>query len=151
MCKTLVSDLQSYILLQMECKISGPARDFGYSVVRGLFIGRYTASILFFLGFWYLVFRHEVLNTFWYINVCWQSDRNANILYLGDCINYLWEDCPSNIPISSGLSRFCLKISNTDQNAIGIGKITTFTSFCDDVLFSSNSDNTYSARIPHRV
>ena len=64
MCKTLVSDLQSYILLQTECKISGPAGGFGYSVVRGLFIGRYTASILFFLGFWYLVFRHEVLNIF---------------------------------------------------------------------------------------
>ena len=32
-----------------------------------------------------------------------------------------------------GSPRFSLKISNTDQNEIGIGKIRIFTSFCDDV------------------
>ena len=47
-------------------------------------------------------------------------------------INYLSADCPA-IPISSGSPRFSLKISNTDQNERGIGKIRIFTSFCDDV------------------
>ena len=62
------------------------------------------------------------------------SKAYTNILYLGDCINYLSADCPA-IPISSGSPRFSLKISNTDQNEIGIGKIRIFTSFCDDVCF----------------
>ena len=44
-------------------------------------------------------------------------------------------DCPT-IPISSGLSQFCLKISNSDQYAIGIGKIPISTHV---VIFSSNS------------
>ena len=56
--------------LQTECKISCPARGFGCSGLRGLFIGRYTTSILYFLGFRYLAFRHEVLKIFWYISVC---------------------------------------------------------------------------------
>ena len=58
----------------------------------------------------------------------------TNILYLGDCINYLSADCPA-IPISSGSPRFSLKNSNTDQNEIAIGKIRIFTSFCGDVCF----------------
>ena len=44
-------------------------------------------------------------------------------------------DCPA-ILISSGLSRFCLKIPNPDQYAIGVGKIPISTSV---VIFSSNS------------
>ena len=45
-------------------------------------------------------------------------------------------DCPT-IPISSGLSRFCLKIPNPDQSyAIGIGKIPISTRV---VMFSLNS------------
>ena len=46
-----------------------------------------------------------------------------------DCINQSWlfTHCPT-IPISSGFSRFCLKIPNPDQYAIGIGKITIFKS-----------------------
>ena len=40
------------------------------------------------------------------------------------------------IPISSGLSRFCFKIPNPDQYAIGIGKIPISTLV---VIFSSNS------------
>ena len=31
-------------------------------------------------------------------------------------------ECPT-IPISSGLTRFCMKFPNPDQHAIGIGKI----------------------------
>ena len=44
-------------------------------------------------------------------------------------------ECPT-IPISSGLSRFCLKIPNPDQYAIGIRKIPISSHV---VIFSSNS------------
>ena len=44
-------------------------------------------------------------------------------------------DCPS-IPVSSRLSRFCLKIPNPNQYAIRIGKIPISTRA---VIFSSNS------------
>ena len=44
-------------------------------------------------------------------------------------------DCPT-IPISSGLSQFCLKILNHDQYAIGTGKIPISTRV---VILSSNS------------
>ena len=65
------------------------------------------------------------------------TDCGAQKLIQTSCIwvtvfNYLSADCPA-IPISSGSPRFSLKISNTDQNEIGIGKIRIFTSFCDDV------------------
>ena len=42
-------------------------------------------------------------------------------------------DCPT-IPISSAFSQFCLKILNSDQHAIGMGKIPILTS----VLIFSN-------------
>ena len=64
------------------------------------------------------------------------TDCGAQKLIQTSCIwvtvfNYLSADCPA-IPISSGSPRFSLKISNTDQNEIAIGKIRIFTSFCDD-------------------
>ena len=48
----------------------------------------------------------------------------------------MYSDC-STILISSGLSRFCLKIPNPDQYAIGIGKIPISTRV---VIFPSNSE-----------
>ena len=59
------------------------------------------------------------------------------------CINYLSADCPT-IPISSGLPRFCLKISNLDQYMIGIGKISILTSLPEHQILSVISWNWYS-------
>ena len=48
-------------------------------------------------------------------------------------------DCQT-IPMSSGFSRFCLKIPNPDQYAIGIGKILILTLV---LILSMNSYDAY--------
>ena len=61
-----------------------------------------------------------------------------------------WEesgpDSPT-IPLSPGFSRFCLKILNPNQYAIGMGKIAILTSV---LIFWMNSFDTYT-RTPNRV
>ena len=59
------------------------------------------------------------------------------------CINYLSADCPT-IPISSGLPRFCLKISNLDQYMIRTGKISILTSLTEHQILSVINWNWYS-------
>lgn len=58
-------------------------------------------------------------------------------------INFLSADCQT-IPISLGLPRFCLKISNLDQYMIGIGKISILTSLPEHQILSVISWNWYS-------
>lgn len=59
------------------------------------------------------------------------------------CINFLSADCPT-IPISSGLPRFCLKISNLDQYMIRTGKISILTSLPEHQILSVISWNCFS-------
>ena len=66
-----------------------------------------------------------------------KSGRFPFIELAGPTSRFLKADCPT-IPISSEVSRFCLKIPNPDQYAIGIGKIPISTRI---VILSSNSQN----------
>ena len=72
-------------------------------------------------------------------------------LFLSRGLTY--PDCPT-IPISSGLSRFCLKIPNPDQYPVGIGKIAILTFALSNKnprkIFSSNSNSIDIFRRPNQ-
>ena len=79
-----------------------------------------------------------------FIDLIWFDCRRACCIFTIPAPTAVWHFtvCATN-PISSGFSRFCLKIPNPDAYAVGIGKIPTLTCASRKnkprKIFSSNS------------